>query len=192
MRENHAHTYIYLSFVLSQPRFEDPDPTFIVTEADELLRPAGSDSMFEEIDPRMFIGNGPASAAGPGRGRGRVKRPPPLKLGNFYDDSLVRFPSDATAAIDNDSPTKLEPINHGTITDFVELLMDCRAAKQRMVQCNMRLVISIARKYANVGVNIQDLVQEGSLGLTRAAEKFEPTKGFKFSTYASWYVSSVQ
>ena len=46
-----------------------------------------------------------------------------------------------------------------------------------MVQSNMRLVVSIARKYANVGVNLQDLVQEGSLGLTRAAEKFEPQKG---------------
>lgn len=142
--------------------------------------------MFEEIDPRMFVGNGPASAAGPGRGRGRVKRPPPLHLGNFYDDTPLRFPPNAAVAAANNN-LKLDPMNQGTITDFVEMLMDCKAAKQRMVQCNMRLVISIARKYSNVGVNLQDLVQEGSLGLTRAAEKFEPTKGFKFSTYASWY-----
>jgi RNA polymerase primary sigma factor len=74
----------------------------------------------------------------------------------------------------------------GTVTDFVETMLTGREAKQRMVQSNMRLVVSIARKYSNVGVNLQDLVQEGSLGLSRAAEKFEPQKGFKFLTYASW------
>ena len=50
----------------------------------------------------------------------------------------------------------------------------------------MRLVVSISKRYKHVGVNIADLVQEGSIGLTRAAEKFDPKKGFKFSTYASW------
>ena len=66
------------------------------------------------------------------------------------------------------------------------MMIDAKEAKQRMVQSNMRLVVSIARKYSNVGVSLQDLVQEGSLGLSRAAEKFDPSKGFKFSTYASW------
>ena len=55
----------------------------------------------------------------------------------------------------------------------------------------MRLVISIARKYYNAGVTLPDLVQEGSLGLSRAAEKFEPKKGFKFSTYASWWIQQA-
>ena len=72
--------------------------------------------------------------------------------------------------------------------EFVELMIVAKEAKQRMVQCNMRLVVSIAKRYKHVGVNIADLVQEGSIGLTRAAEKFDPGKGFKFSTYASWYV----
>jgi DNA-directed RNA polymerase sigma subunit (sigma70/sigma32) len=86
---------------------------------------------------------------------------------------------------DDDSKEGIR-VNKGTVTDFVETMFTGREAKQRMVQSNMRLVVSIARKYSNVGVNLQDLVQEGSLGLSRAAEKFEPQKGFKFSTYASW------
>jgi RNA polymerase sigma factor (sigma-70 family) len=81
---------------------------------------------------------------------------------------------------------KLKPINRGTTMDFVELMINAKEAKQRMVQCNMRLVVSISKRYKHVGVNIADLVQEGSIGLTRAAEKFDPKKGFKFSTYASW------
>lgn len=154
-------------------------------EGDEQIRPAGSESMFVETDPNMFVGNGLAHTAGPGRGRGRAKKPPPMKLKDFYDDSELR------AANGGNPPTKkeckaLEPINRGTVSTFIELMMTSREAKQRMVQCNMRLVLSIARKYSNVGVSLQDLVQEGSLGLSRAAEKFEPSKGFKFSTYASW------
>jgi RNA polymerase primary sigma factor len=85
----------------------------------------------------------------------------------------------------------LRPINRGTPTRFVEMMMTGKDAKQRMVQSNMRLVVSIARKYSNVGVSLQDLVQEGSLGLSRAAEKFEPKKGFKFSTYASWWAQQA-
>jgi hypothetical protein len=142
--------------------------------------------MFEESDPNLFVGNGLAQEAGPGRGRGRVKKPPPARLGDYYDDTKVRF-LDGRAIMKGPSKKKSGAVvNRGTPTDFVETLFEAREAKQRMVQSNMRLVVSIARKYSNVGVNLQDLVQEGSLGLTRAAEKFEPKKGFKFSTYASW------
>src|SRR6201981_1285043 len=62
------------------------------------------------------------------------------------------------------------------------------AARERMIKANLRLVVTIARDYANLGLPLLDLISEGNIGLTKAVERFEPTKGAKLSTYAMWWI----
>ena len=63
-----------------------------------------------------------------------------------------------------------------------------RAARDRLINSNLRLVVSVANKYRDRGVPLEDLIQDGTIGLITAAEKFEPAKGWRFSTYAHWWI----
>ncbi|PON56663.1 RNA polymerase sigma factor [Parasponia andersonii] len=107
-----------------------------------------------------------------------------LKLEKLQEELAERCGSEPTfaqwaAAAGVDQKTLRKRINYGIL------------CKDKMIKSNIRLVISIAKNYQGAGMNLQDLVQEGCRGLARGAEKFDASKGFKFSTYAHWWIKQA-
>lgn len=115
-----------------------------------------------------------------------------LKFSNwkkFFDNCKEQIKANQDLATEISKEIKM-PINmfRNTVTSIQKGEREAARAKKDMVEANLRLVISIAKKYTNRGLQFLDLIQEGNIGLMKAVDKFEYKRGYKFSTYATWWI----
>ncbi|MBQ0911681.1 RNA polymerase sigma factor [Streptomyces sp. RM99] len=176
-------------------------------EPAEPVDPAGP---VDPTGPAVSVEQGePADPADPAEAVASVEPPPPTRtesggpssdLFRQYLREIGRIPL-LSAAEEVDLARRVEAglfaeeklrltpdLDSGLALDLDRLVVMGRVAKRRLIEANLRLVVSVAKRYVGRGLTMLDLVQEGNLGLIRAVEKFDYARGYKFSTYATWWI----
>jgi RNA polymerase primary sigma factor len=182
-----------------------PDDRLLATAAvrpnaedgDELLIPADGEVPDEEVEESEAVGPDLDSRAPSPHASTSVGDSIAMYLNEIGTDRLLRADEEVSLARQVRKALALEadlraafpaPLKPELTTDQARVLKEGRDARTRLVRSNLRLVVSIAKKYVNRGLSLLDLIQEGNIGLMRAVERFDPEKGFRFSTYATWWI----
>ena len=115
---------------------------------------------------------------------------------DVYDESVIDYSSAADVKVSDPVKVYLREIGKYPVLTTKEqeteiakrIIAGDESAKEELTRCNLKLVVSIAKHYVNRGMQFLDLIQEGNLGLMKAVDKFDYTRGYKFSTYATWWI----